>query len=433
MPPRVPKPQSVARAVALFALTGFVVVALLGLAAVEVMRSTSSAEAVRDARELTDLAGRVVVAPAIRDGLLEGDPVAQRHLARVVERYVMRDPVVRVKIWTTTGRIVWSDERRLIGTQYTLRGGELAAARDGGVFAIVSDLDEPENRFERGYGRLIEVSRGITAPNGEHLLFETYQRSSVIEASGERIWRQFLPALVGALLALELVQIPLAYVLARRLRDGQRERSALLERAVDASDAERRAIATSLHDGPVQHLAGMAFSLAAASRSPGPPSDAMRTALGSAAAQTRTTIRDLRSTLVDLYPASLGRSGLSAAVRDLLAPLAEDGLETTCAIADHLDLPEEQEALLFRAAREALQNVRRHAGAGAVAVRVLQNDGTVLLEVEDDGCGFDPQGPGVTGHFGLRLVADLALAAGGRLDVESREGAGTTLRVELPA
>lgn len=428
---RPPKEQSVAGAVAVFALTGFVVVALLGLAAVEVIRTTATDEALRNATELTALAGRAVVAPAIDDGLAEGRRASQRRLASAVDKYVLSDSVVRVKLWTADGMIVWSDEPRLIGARYDLREDELEALHQEHVTAGVSDLDEPENRFERHYGRLIEVSRGVRTPDGQQLLFETYVRSSVIQASGERIWRRFIPVLIGALLALELIQIPLAYLLASRLRDRQRERSALLERAIDASEDERRKIAGSLHDGPVQQLAGVAFSLAAAARDQDAGGQARSAVVGDAASQVRSTIRDLRATLVDLYPASLHRSGLDAAVADLLAPLDEAGVTTELDV-EGTDFSDAQERLLFRGAREGLQNVRVHSRASNVSVRVQRDGPLAVLEIRDDGIGFDVDHD-AEGHFGLKLLSDLAAAEGGRLDITSVPGDHTLLRLEVPA
>ena len=432
MPLRPPKEQSVAGAVAIFALTGFAVVALLGLAAVEFQRSTATSEALRDARELTELAGRAVVAPAIDAGLAEGRTASRAKLAEAVDRYVLSDAVVRVKVWTQDGTIVWSDEPRLIGERFRLHDDALEALREEKVVADVSDLDEPENRFEGHYGRLLEVSRGIVAPDGQRLLFESYVRSSVIDASGERLWKRFAPALLGALLLLELIQIPLAYLLASRLRDRQRERSALLERAIDASEAERRAIAASLHDGPVQQLAGVAFSLAATARDQTSTPQARSAVVADAAGQVRGTIRDLRATLVDLYPASLHRSGLEAALADLLAPLQEEGLEVSCHVAADPPLTESQEQLVFRGAREALQNVRLHAQASRVSVDIHRDRGQVVLEVHDNGVGFDA-GSDAEDHFGLKLLSDLAADEGGRLDVDSVRGSHTTLRLEVPA
>ena len=130
---------------------------------------------------------------------------------------------------------------------------------------------EPENRFERGQGKLLEVYLPIRTPSGERLLFEAYFRYTPVSAAGARIWRSFAPISLGALIVLEFVQIPIAWSLARRLRERQREREALLRQALEASELERRRIAADLHDGVVQDLTGVAYSLTGAARQPNVP------------------------------------------------------------------------------------------------------------------------------------------------------------------
>src|SRR4051794_19043187 len=290
--------QSVGRAVLQFSLTGLVAVLLLGLICVQLLRATGTEEAIGDAKRITRLAADGVVAPAVTPGVLDGRPKDVAALDRLVRTRLLRDPVTRVKIWDASGRIVYADEPRLVGSRYPLGADELDALRSHAVDAEVSDLARPENRFERPYGKLLEVYQGIRATDGRPLLFESYQRFSSVAASGRRLWLRFLPALVVALVLLEIVQIPLAYLLARRLRDRQRERSALLQRAIDASEAERRRMAGELHDGPVQELAGVAFSLGAVSGRLNGDGET-RATVDEAAARTRGTMRELRSMLVE--------------------------------------------------------------------------------------------------------------------------------------
>ena len=356
-----------------------------------------------------------------------------RRLDRALRRPVVRGPFVRVKVWDATGRIVYSDEHRLIGARYALGAEDLEALRHGRLDAEISDLSEPENRFERRYGQLLEVYDGIRAPDGRRLLFESYQPFSSIAASGRRTWLRFLPALLAVLLLLELVQVPLAYLLARRLGERERERAVLLRRALGASAAERRRIARDLHDGPVQTLAGVASRLGAAAERIDGHDPPVRSMVADAAGRTRQTMRELRSTLVDLYPASLERSGLRAPVCDLLDRLAGDGLETSCDVPADLRLPADVEALLFRVARECLHNVRKHAGASRVAVALAADGGTARLTVTDDGTGFAPDDPRPDGGLGLRLLADVLTEAGGRLRIDAAPGRGTVVEAEAPA
>src|SRR5207237_9490546 len=136
--------------------------------------------------------------------------------------------------------------------------------RTGRIDADLSNLDEAENRYERPYNKLLEVYVPVHTLGGQRVLFEAYLRYSSIAESGRHIWGSFAPVLVGGLLLLYLVQVPLAWSMARRLRQGQEEQERLLVRAMDASHAERQRIARHLHDGVVPALAGVPYSLAAA-------------------------------------------------------------------------------------------------------------------------------------------------------------------------
>jgi signal transduction histidine kinase len=321
----------------------------------------------------------------------------------------------------------------LIGLRFTLGDDELDALRQRGIQAEVSDLSRPENRFERRYGKLLEVYLGLRATDGTPVLFEVYERFSSVVASGQRLWRTFLPPMVGTMVLLELVQIPLAASLARRLQRRQQEREALLQRAIDASELERRRIARDLHDGPVQDLAGVSYTLAAAAeeidaRDPSPARDTVR----EAARQTRRSIRALRTLLVDIYPPRLHTEGLSAALADLMAPVAARGLEVELEIDPHPRLPGSTEAVLFRAAQEAVRNILIHAEAHRVTVRLSAHGSRAMLEVQDDGRGFSVPAASGEGHFGLRMLEDLARDGDGDLTVESWPGAGTVVRFGVP-
>jgi signal transduction histidine kinase len=410
-------------------------VVALGLIGVQILRVTGRSEAVRDATRLSAFAGDGIVSPHLTPALLHGDRAAIKKLDKLVRAQVLKDPVVRVKIWDSRSRIVFSDVNGLIGARYPLRRDEHVALRTGSTDADISDLAHPENRFERRYGKLLEVYKGIKGPQGEPLLFEAYLRYSSVSASGRRLWLRFAPALIGGLLLLELIQIPLAYLLARRLRERERERGALLQRALDASDLERRRLAVELHEGPVQSLAGVAFSLAGAADGLPASSNGMGDAVRDAARQTRETMRELRGMLAGLYPASVRRSGLGPALSDLLAPVRAAGVETDLRIEGDAAPPPDIEELLYRAAREAVQNALKHAKARRIEVVVSSDSDRLRLTVRDDGIGFPvaaefarPQ----DGHIGLPLIADLAAQAGGSVDIQSGPTVGTSVTVEVP-
>jgi signal transduction histidine kinase len=425
--------RSIRRTVGQFAVTGLFAVAALGFVAVHLLRSSGTSDAIADAKRLSRLAGDGVAAPRVTPAALRGDRDAVRELDEALRLTVLRGLFVRIKIWDASGRIVYSDEPRLIGARYRFEPDDLAALRKGTVDAELSDLSKPENRFERRYGKLLEVYAGIQAPGGQRLLFESYQPFSSIAASGRRTWLRFLPAVVGVLLLLELVQIPLAYLLARRLRDREQERRVLLHRALDASEAERRRIARDLHDGPVQTLAGVAFSLGAATERLHGADAGTRSTIRDAAGATRQTMRELRSTLVELYPASLRRSGLRAPLLELVNGLAAEGLEVHYSAPPGLRLPDGIETLLFRITRESLQNVRKHAQATRVDLELTVSAGTATLTIADDGRGFDPDALQDDTGLGLRLLEDAVAEAGGRMRISATPGHGTRVHVEVPS
>jgi signal transduction histidine kinase len=330
--------------------------------------------------------------------------------------------------------VVYSDAPELIGRTFELDANELESLRTGEMVATTSDPTQPQNRLESGLGSLLEVSVPVHTLGGDALLFQAYLRADAVAASGRELWSAFVPVLAVALLALALLQIPFAYRLARRVRDSRRDRERLLRRAIESSDMERRRIAHDLHDGLVQEMAGLSMSLAAAADSL-PPGDPAAPALRDAGARTRAGVRSLRSALMGIYPPSLRRAGLPAALSDLAAPLEEDGVQTRIDVPADLGLPDEVKSLLFRASQEAIRNVSTHAGARHLYVQVTSERDRAVLLVTDDGVGFTPDAHDrarADGHVGLRLLEDLARDADGTLEVASTPGEGTRVRLEVP-
>jgi signal transduction histidine kinase len=163
-----------------------------------------------------------------------------------------------------------------------------------------------------------------------------------------------------------------------------------------------------------------------------PAHPALAAARAPPAATTRRSVRSLRSLLVEIYPPNLDQVGLAGAVADLAAAAGSAGTQVEVSIAPGLVLPEDTTAVVYRATREALSNVRRHAQATRAQVRVAPGPaGGTVLEVTDDGVGFDPDTVGAD-HMGLRLLHDLAAGAGGELTLDAAPGRGTRLRLVLP-
>lgn len=180
-----------------FVLIGTVVVVIVGLATATAARRVGQREAINDARNITIIKAQVLVEPVVTAGLATGQPQAVKAVDDVVHTGVLDSSLVRVKIWRSDGRIVYSDEPRLIGSTYPFRSDEAAALRNGLIKAEVSDLAKPENRFERQYGKLLEVYLPIRAPEGR-LLFEAYYRYDAVSASGQRICASFAPVALAS-------------------------------------------------------------------------------------------------------------------------------------------------------------------------------------------------------------------------------------------
>jgi signal transduction histidine kinase len=425
----------VVRPVAQFVAIGLAAVLIVGLAMLTASRRVGQREAIADARTTTVVKAQGLIEPAVADTLSTGDRAAVAVVDNIVEHQVVDASLIRVKIWTVAGTIVYSNEPRLEGITYPLADDEINALRNGLIKAGVSDLNKPENRYERPFGKLLEVYLPIRSPSGQRLLFEAYYRYSAVSASGRRIWRSFAPVALGSLVVLELIQIPLAWSLAMRLRQRQREREALLQRALGASDIERRRIASDLHDGVVQDLVGVAFTLAGAAREPDVPSGPAAV-LDRAAQSVRSSITGLRSTLVDIYPPDLMQHGLAAALGDLAEGASNSGLAVSVEASQLPDrLAGPVAGLLYRAVREALRNVILHAAASSATVRAGSDGAMVWVEIADDGSGFDPrilEAKAAVGHLGLTSLQGVLRDAGGTMSIDSEPGEGTTVRMEVP-
>lgn len=435
-----------------FMLGSLAAIAVIVVGGYFALRDVAVDEATRDSRERVQALGRVVESAGLSDGVVRGDPRALARLDDIVLGQVLGGPVVRVKLWTKNGTILYSDAPALVGRRFPLGDDELELFGTGGADAEVSDLGEPENRYERPQGELLEAYTTIRTPDGTQLLFEIYERYGAVSANATRLLRALAPPLVAGLLVLLLVQLPLAWSLARRLQRGHAEREALLASAVEASDRERGRIASELHDGVVQDLAGVAFGLAPladAAERRGASDEA--TALHDATARLRQGMRDLRTLLVEIHPPNLESAGLDAALSDLLSPLAAAGIATELTVDEEALAPPAGAsagettgngtgpplALLYRAAREAVRNAVEHGAPQSVRIAVTRPaPGRVRLVVADDGAGFDDaerERAAAGGHVGLTLLEGLVAQAGGTLAIRSQPGAGTAVELEVPA
>lgn len=411
---------------------------VVGVVGTLAARQLAEREAINDAATMAGVLAEAVVEPSLTDGLLTGDPAAIAAFDRVAQEQLLSQSIVRVKLWSSEGRVLYADESQLIGRTFALTNGQLLALADNGsTVADVSDLDESENAFESD-DRAVEVYRPVRTPSGQDVLFEMYASYDPVGDRTTQLWRGFAGVTASSLLLLVVIVAPLVWALVRRLRRAEEQHIELLQRAVDASADERRRIAASLHDGPVQELAATSFTVAGASATASVHGQgALARDLDAAAAAVRSSIRSLRTLLVDIYPASLARSGIVAALLDLAQTTRRDDLVVRVDAADEDDLALSTDAqrLVHRIAQECLRNAAKHAGPATVIVS-LHRDGpaSVTLDVVDDGAGFDVTevlGAVREGHLGLQLLADAASVPGALLQVSTVPGRGTHWRLVL--
>ena len=196
---------------------------------------------------------------------------------------------------------------------------------------------------------------------------------------------------------------------------------------------ERNRLARDLHDSMIQALYGVTLYAEAAGR---------KLALGNTEvaaehlrriqATSQEALREMRLLIFELRPLILQVSGLATALQARLEGVeGRVGLETEFRGDGVGRLPLDVEEGLYRIAQEALNNVLRHAHANHVLVSLQQIDRVVVLEVADDGIGFDPATVQEQRGFGLQGMEERAARIGGKLTVHSRPGAGTTIKVEV--
>ena len=379
---------------------------------------------------MTRIVAQGIVAPTLHDDLIRSDESALRSTDDVVRSHVLGGSLIRVKIWSSDGTIVYSDEPELIGQRFVFSPEQLAAFESGEAQAGLSPLHAAENRFDLG-ADLLEVYQPIDTVEGSPLLFEAYFRHEDLTDLGRRLWWQFVPVMILALLSLQLLQLPLAWRMARRLRAGEQERARLLGQAIDASELERRRLAVELHGGVVQDLSAVSFNLAAQGRVP----SAHPAAVAEAAESIRTSITSLRAVCGEIPPREVTEDGLEFAIRDLMAGLPARGVETVLDVrlaGSYVD--DASAALAYRVVQEALRNAVGSAHATAVKVTLSASDGQVNVVVDDNGRrgGSDDRSDRIDDdRAALDLLADRLAGAGGSLGVLYDADTGTRVVARL--
>lgn len=196
---------------------------------------------------------------------------------------------------------------------------------------------------------------------------------------------------------------------------------------------ERQKLARELHDSVSQALYGIALGARTArtlldqdpARLPDPLNYVLALAEGA--------LDEMRALIFELRPESLAEEGLTAALEKQAAALrARKQIAVETVLTAEPDIPLETKHAFYRIAQEALHNIGKHARATRVLLRLQNVDGSLRLEIEDNGRGFDTAAS-FPGHLGLKSMQERAAALGGQAIIDSRPGRGTAIRVTIPA
>jgi signal transduction histidine kinase len=344
-----------------------------------------------------------------------------------VRRTVLGSDTVRVKLWNSQGTIVYSDAEELMGQTFEL-SAPARQAFSGDTGTTISDLSDPAHAFDRGEGELIEYY--VPRPIGGEVVtsvIEVEQDVAEFNDALGRITRNVWVSIVVGLVVLGLFVASLGAARARELNRRRRQAERLLRSSFHAQEEERRRIVGSLHDDIGQPLYRLLYGLEGARARLDDRSE-VADDIGSLEDLVRDVDKTLRRELRILHHGLAEDAGLDMALADL-AEVTER--ETGLTVATSLDLRTEpsgvQLSAMYRAAQEAVTNVRKHANARSAHIDVFEKDGRFVLHVDDDGDGSDGE-PGL----GLTTTTERFEALGGSVKLISRRDGGTRFEAWLP-
>jgi len=222
------------------------------------------------------------------------------------------------------------------------------------------------------------------------------------------------------------------------LKSQQLQVEQLLAQSVIAQEEERQRISADLHDSVAQWLVAASYQVQSCSQSlSGDGNDSVRSELADMENTITKSVKELRRVVIGLRPPALNELGLPHALRKILEELKADGIECKYrAMGTPLRLPSIVEIAVYRVVQEALNNIRKHADASKVSLRLQFQEDELMIEIHDDGQGFDLSqtldSAVSVGRMGLLGMKKRAEMLGGNLKVKTSEGTGTTITLDLP-
>lgn len=214
-----------------------------------------------------------------------------------------------------------------------------------------------------------------------------------------------------------------------RQREAFDYQQALLHTRVEVQEQTLDTLARELHDNITQSLTGVYFRINALARQ-----DAtLRAEAGTAAAELNEVIRQVRLLSHGLASVMVENQDLEEAIRAELSRIRSfAGIACTFSSASLYEPPPEQRLMLFRIVQEALQNILKHAHANRIDLRSLDTEAGYLLEIRDDGIGFDLSGGAAPAGYGIRNMRERVGMLNGSWAVRSAPGEGTVIEVTIP-
>lgn len=381
------------------------------------------------------------------------------HLDQLLTTSSLGQKIVSFKIWNPRGEVIYASDRRLMGRLFPIGTG-LGKALAGGIHTSISNLGGEENLYERErWGRLLETYAPIRADASGAIIgvSEFYQDPGELMAEVNSSQRKGWLIVGSATAVMYLLLVGMVRGASNTIRGQHQRLAALAEQNAALADRVRRAaaqksetderllmrVAQDLHDGPAQdvslallRLDSLKQGMEAAGAKANPETEEdfqlVRAALQSALREVRQISSGLR--LPELEGLSLAEVVARA--------VAEHREKTGNAVSLHIGPLLPAAALpikiaLYRVTQEALNNAYLHAGVDEQEVRLTWEEGHLHLAVRDEGVGFEGSSgqrqPGKErSPLGLRGMRERLELLGGKLEVESRKGAGTTVRATIP-
>ena len=344
-----------------------------------------------------------------------------------IQRRMLGREVVRVKVWAPDGTVIYSDLRELVDRRFDLTD-DLTLAFDGVAQHEVPDLSLPENAGERGLGDLREFYVPVVHNGEVEAVFEVYEVADPLLATVAEI-RTYV--WISIAVGISILAIFILLLILRQgaiVTDRRRQAERLLGELVRAQENERSRIIGALHDDIGQPMYRIHYGIEDV-RSRLEPDSGLADELERVGGLVKEVDRRLRTELRTLADEPGTHMGLIAAIHELAESVEiETDLTVDVVVDGPCDLPVPQRVALFRAAREAVTNARRHAGATHMTLSLGRDGDVVTLDVLDDGIGFASL-PGM----GLTTARARLETVGGGLRVKRRRSGGARFRAWVPA